>query len=545
MPLVERDKMKQMFKEAKRIKVDQGQGQSEDDSDDDDDDGDSDDNGDDVKNLMEKFKSYYDKAKRTFLKPFQLKDDSDFHAVDDDCHTAVFRNDKKEYFNIGSDERDFFKASDRIRMVGYKLKKTKFGDKKEDYGIRKLLDNPVVFEKFYPLHDGFHRNKSDIKPPEPSLRMYLHSNWAQFRNLFKIQPLDQIRNYFGEKIALYFAFMGFYTYWLVVFAIIGLIVFIYGISTLDSSTYVNEMCQVDKIMCPTCDRQCNYWNFSEVGCSAVKVTYVFDNYVTLIYAFLVSLWATTFLEFWNRKNFALIYDWDLSKVDQDQEPIRHNYQVFAENKNQKRMNPVTLKREPYVTLSQRLPRQFFSVSLVIFSILLILGAVISVIIYRLAIETLIAKNESVDDIVGGTFLSQYVDASLIASVTASMISLVVIVILNYIYNYAALLLTEFELPRTQQQFDDSYAFKVFCFQFVNYYSTLFYIAFFKDPFVGYPGTSFLILMTLMYILADWNYIGDGENRFRWQGCKGGCNYELGTVLNMFLYFACYSYKQLV
>ena len=453
MPLIERKRMKEMFKEAKMNRNDD----SDDDSEEDDDDGTEDDQ---VKSLMNKCKDVWHSAKKSLLKPFQVKDDNEmFHAADEDCHTAAYRQDKKNYFNIPEDNpRRFFKDSDRIRMVGYILSKIKFGETKDEYGIRKLLDDPVVFEKFYPLHDGFYRNKSNVEATEPSLRMYLHSHWAQFRNFFKIQPLDQIRNYFGEKIALYFAFMGFYTYWLVFFSIIGLIVFIYGISTLNSSTYVNEMCNdVDKMMCPTCDQQCNYWNWSEVSCSAVKVTYVFDNYVTLIYAFLVSLWATTFLEFWNRKNFALIYDWDLSKVDQDQEPIRHNYQVFAENKKQKRLNPVTLKKEPYITLSQRLPRQFFSFSLVIFSILLILGAVISVIIYRLAIETFIAKNESVDDALGGSILSEYVDASMIASVSASLISLVVIIVLNFIYNIAALKLTEFELPRTQQQFDDSYA----------------------------------------------------------------------------------------
>ena len=66
------------------------------------------------------------------------------------------------------------------------------------------------------------------------------------------------------------------------------------------------------------------------------------------------------------------------------------------------------------------------------------------------------------------------------------ISLIVIIVLNAIYTIIVGILTEYELPRTQQEFDDSYAFKVYCFQFVNYYSTLFYIAFFKDPLSGYP-----------------------------------------------------------
>lgn len=49
------------------------------------------------------------------------------------------------------------------------------------------------------------------------------------------------------------------------------------------------------------------------------------------------------------------------------------------------------------------------------------------------------------------------------------------------------------MHRTQTEFDDNLTFKVFIFQFVNYYSSIFYIAFFKGRFVGYPGNYTLIL----------------------------------------------------
>ena len=68
--------------------------------------------------------------------------------------------------------------------------------------------------------------------------------------MFKIQPLDQIRNYFGEKVALYFAFMGFYTNWLIAFSLIGVAVMIFGLATYDDSTYVNELCNLNYTMCP-------------------------------------------------------------------------------------------------------------------------------------------------------------------------------------------------------------------------------------------------------------------------------------------------------
>ena len=44
------------------------------------------------------------------------------------------------------------------------------------------------------------------------------------------------------------------------------------------------------------------------------------------------------------------------------------------------------------------------------------------------------------------------------------------------------------MHRTQSDFDDNLTFKVFIFQFINFYSSIIYIAFFKGKFVGYPGS---------------------------------------------------------
>ena len=53
-----------------------------------------------------------------------------------------------------------------------------------------------------------------------------------------------------------------------------------------------------------------------------------------------------------------------------------------------------------------------------------------------------------------------------------------------------------EMHRTQSEFDDNLTFKVFIFQFINFYSSIFYIAFFKGRFVGYPGRYNYIFGTL-------------------------------------------------
>ncbi len=49
---------------------------------------------------------------------------------------------------------------------------------------------------------------------------------------YKTQPIDYIRIYFGERIAFYFSWVGYYTYMLVFPSVVGLAVFIYGLATI-------------------------------------------------------------------------------------------------------------------------------------------------------------------------------------------------------------------------------------------------------------------------------------------------------------------------
>lgn len=92
--------------------------------------------------------------------------------------------------------------------------------------------------------------------------------------------------------------------------------------------------------------------------------------------------------------------------------------------------------------------------------------------------TLLASNTLYGDLIG---YWQY-----ILPCTSAILNLLGISVLKFVYNYLAEKLTELELRRTQTEFDDSLVLKIYMFQFVNYYSCIFYIAFFKGKFVGYP-----------------------------------------------------------
>lgn len=78
---------------------------------------------------------------------------------------------------------------------------------------------------------------------------------------------------------------------------------------------------------------------------------------------------------------------------------------------------------------------------------------------------------------------------IIVSVSSASLNLLFIFIMSSVYTWVAQRLTEWECPRTRNQFDNQYAVKMFSFQFVNYFSAPFYTAFFRGKFNGPPPTT--------------------------------------------------------
>lgn len=62
----------------------------------------------------------------------------------------------------------------------------------------------------------------------------LYQEWATLKNWYKKQPLWMIRKYFGVKIGLYFAWLGFYTQALIIPSVVGILCFLFGLSTMFS-----------------------------------------------------------------------------------------------------------------------------------------------------------------------------------------------------------------------------------------------------------------------------------------------------------------------
>ncbi|XP_074923380.1 anoctamin-4 isoform X1 [Chelonoidis abingdonii] len=408
-------------------------------------------------------------------KPMRLDKETLPDLEENDCYTAPFSQQRIHHFIIHNKDT-FFSNATRSRIVHHILQRVKYEEGKNKIGLNRLLTNGS-YEAAFPLHEGSYRSKNSIRNHgAENHRHLLYECWASWGVWYKYQPLDLVRRYFGEKIGLYFAWLGWYTGMLFPAAFIGLFVFLYGVTTLNHCQVSKEVCQAtDIIMCPICDKYCPFVRLSD-SCVYAKVTHLFDNGATVFFAVFMAVWATVFLEFWKRRRAVIAYDWDLIDWEEEEEEIRPQFEAKYSKK--ERMNPISGKPEPYQAFADKCSRLIVSASGIFFMICVVIAAVFGIVIYRVvtvstfaAFKWALIRNNSQVATTG----------------TAVCINFCIIMLLNVLYEKVALLLTNLEQPRTESEWENSFTLKMFLFQFVNLNSSTFYIAFFLGRFTGHPG----------------------------------------------------------
>lgn len=411
--------------------------------------------------------------------PNIMKEDVEW--IPPDYYTCPFKRSKIHKFLGSEDEASFFSNRDRSRIVDELLQTTDFGKRsRAEVGINQLIERGV-FTAAYPLHDGpfeaVRRSSKNPIPPELNERQILYRHWARFSKWFKYQPMDNVKEYFGEKIGLYFAWLGFYTAWLLPAAIVGTIVFAYGLLTVFSYQPANHVCGQtgsEMLMCPMGDVSAGFKTWYLNGtCLNYRLSYLFDHGGTVFYAIFMSFWAVFFLENWKRKNATLAHRWDCLGYEEEEERPRPQFVVRAPEVCE---NPITGELEASFPSASRIPRLLTSFSTIIVMVVFVVVFIIAVIIYRGVIQRLVGHDKQ---------LQPY--ASLMTSSSAAVVNLILIMVLSNVYDVLATLLNDWEMHRTQTEYEDNLTLKVFIFQFCNYYSSLIYIGFFKGRFVGYPG----------------------------------------------------------
>uniref|UniRef100_A0A667HQ81 Anoctamin n=1 Tax=Lynx canadensis TaxID=61383 RepID=A0A667HQ81_LYNCA len=247
--------------------------------------------------------------------------------------------------------------------------------------LRRLLTSGIVIQVF-PLHDNEALKK-------------LEDTWYT-RFTLKYQPIDHIRGYFGETIALYFGFLEYFTVALIPMAVIGLPYYLF------------------------------VWED-------------YDKYV--IFASFNLIWSTVILEVWKRGCANMTYRWGtLVMKRQFEEPRPGFHGVLG-------TNPVTGRKEPLYPSYKRQLR-IYLVSLPFVCLCLYFSLYVMMIYFDMEAWALSLHENSGSE---WTSVLLYVP---------SIIYAIVIEIMNRLYRYAAEFLTSWENHRLESAYQNHLILKV-------------------------------------------------------------------------------------
>ena len=251
-------------------------------------------------------------------------------------------------------------------------------------------------------------------------------------------PLDQIRNYFGESVALYWSFAESYTKLLVLITIFGLI---------------------------------------EWFCETQGINHVYSN---VAFSFLNLFCLALFCEIWKRQSNEHSFFWGTSGKLR-LKPPRPEYRGDL------RKHPVTGKLEMYYSEKKRLKRMFL-VSIPVTILCLVVAFILMIMSFeadRMMMEFLIDPETGE---ASGDFISK-----ILANIPSIIYSLIII-IFNKIYLKVGRVLTNSENHRTEEQHNLHLTFKLISFEFVNTFLALFYVGFWLQDLAALRSQLFTTLL---------------------------------------------------
>lgn len=273
----------------------------------------------------------------------------------------------------------------------------------------------------------------------------LTTQWIFNKNPLVFPPIDEIRGYLGEKIAIYFAFLTTYTKLLLIPSLVGIGIFGYGLHRRSQDTLPHA-----------------------------------------IFGLLLCFWVTIFMELWKQRSNSLAYHWgteDYHKKEESRTTFvgkkKFGFNVdegFVALDPDRYLNEGIPERhiplEPYFSPSVRLFRRLISLIILFISI----GVSVLISVYLLRVRLRFAKKY--DDPNDPDKIPRW------GITIAGILQGIVIVVLEVIHDVIAAKTTEWENHRTQGSHEQSQILKMFTFNVINNYFTLYFTAFVKETALG-------------------------------------------------------------
>jgi hypothetical protein len=344
------------------------------------------------------------------------------------------------------------------------------------------------------------------------------------------QPLDSIAEYFGENIAFYFAYMSFYTRWLVFPSILGLIVFCIQM----------QSGQMDHWLCP-------------------------------IFAIIVMIWACFMLAFWRQKASTLAFRWGVLdyEIEETQRPQFRGEYTYDESSGDVRKTYSVWKRVFKYCITMPVLLICITTTLIIMTSVFYSQDVMtnqyfdgepisyaptfpSIQSNTLLLSTIINNSSttfilpSLSDITTLTPISKQDSVIIQSQHTLSRLLIptpsdnyhnstwsrsisindmadgefwavtffypcvygIVVSVLTCIFQFIAIWLNDFENHRTQTSYMNRLVLKIFSFQFVTIFTSLYYYAFFMNDHEGAYVRIAVTIFSLMTVGQWWSILMD-------------------------------------
>ena len=282
--------------------------------------------------------------------------------------------------------------------------------------LNEMKKNKILFSIYF--HKNREQYDNDIKD-----NIYLTSF---YNSLYFEKKLYQLRNYYGESFFFYFLFFNYYTILLIIPSILGIILFL--------SYYFKKRVP-----------------FISIFSNQIEMDYY--DVLLITFCLLICLWLTLFFKIWNQKELFYSYIYGTSNYKQ-------NYELnedFIPDSKEKLILGYFI---PYESVFKHKIKKIISNVILLFMIFIVILFIYYLFRYK---NYLVYK-----------YSYHYLISMFIASLNGLQIK-----IFNLIYYYIAKKLNDWENHSTINNKNNDLAFKLILFDFMNSYSSLFYIAFIK------------------------------------------------------------------
>lgn len=360
----------------------------------------------------------------------------------------TFTADDVDAFTTSRNAQALFTQSEQILLLEYCLDRIKpdanFDDVIANESILEWCKRQHYLEDVFPLHHA------------PTAKTIM-SQLSPTNPLLDVGALSKIQDYFGDKVALYFAFLNFYTKALIFYAMIAVLV--------------------------------------------TALSHLLPNRSPLFlffYSIFAALWGAALIGLWKRKNIEIVYMWtSLIMGDSSDESLMS--MTKKEDLRRKFFGIETSHRitgEKIIVFPKRQKMIRFALSTCVVLISLFLSS--KIMIWALDLEDIMnAWLEQKAHLY--KWSRPYIMQIIVLKNVPMAVYLACLNILDAIYSVVARKLTENENHKYNSEFENSLVLKLVLFQFLNMNMGYLYIAFVRQNYERLASSMRSVLMVELVI----------------------------------------------